>query len=121
MQAITVWQHYDLAQTAPPYTDRHGDREAAVACRNHLVADQSDRCAFHSCHRLLEGFVSRLRLQLQRQRLDPVRPKPHLKVVGRDDHLLDQQAHDALLLGREELLPDRVQPGRGNRNLRLVQ
>ena len=40
-------------------------------------------------------------LQLQRQHLDSIRPKPYLEIVGRDDHLLDQEPHDALLLHGE--------------------
>jgi hypothetical protein len=50
-------------------------------------------------------------LQLQCQHLDAVRPESHLEIIGRDDRLLDQQPHDALLFGGKELLPE----GRGVR------
>lgn len=44
-----------------------------------------------------------------------------LDVVQRDDHLLDQEPHDPLLLSRQEPVPYLVQPGHGDRDLRLVQ
>ncbi|MBA2592219.1 MAG: hypothetical protein H0U97_08150 [Gammaproteobacteria bacterium] len=51
------------------------------------------------------------RAQLKGQFVDAVGAQPHLDVLRRDDHLLDQDPNDALLLGREQFVPNLVQPG----------
>ena len=46
---------------------------------------------------------------LAHQARQPVGAKPDGHAVGPDRHLLDQQLHDPRLLGREQLVPERVE------------
>lgn len=59
-------------------------------------------------------------LQFQHQALNAVGAQPHFQVVGRHDHLLDQQLDDARLLGWEELAPNGVEPRHRDGDLGLV-
>ena len=60
-------------------------------------------------------------MHLEHQPFDPVGAQAHLQVGARDDHLLDQELHDPHLLGREQLVPNRVELRHGDRDLGLVQ
>jgi hypothetical protein len=50
-------------------------------------------------------------LQFGNQRLQALGPQPHLDPVRRQIHPLDQQPHDARLLGREQFIPQRRERG----------
>jgi len=60
-------------------------------------------------------------LQFQHQALDAVGAQSHLQVVGRHDHLLDQQLDDARLLGWKELVPNGVEPRHGDGDLGFIE
>ncbi len=68
-----------------------------------------------------EMLLDRFGAQLQHQTLNAVGAQPHFEVIGRHDDFLHQQHHDPGLLGREQLIPNRVEPGHGHGDLRLVQ